>query len=779
MDKELELERKTLEEAYRSRMNAILEKHASKGQVFQEIQALAKSKARMKQSAHLESIARNLSADVVRGWMGKDAKLPGQPFILETLIEFVEATKVSDSSDFRSLAYALKASRLKTHPALKGNYERATKLADAGHLAFKPLSSATLNLENIALGSWLLDGRVPPYVSRDQDSRVLEKFDSDNAGLLCLVGPPKAGKTRSLVENIRSSSLRDAPIYWLTPTAESIDAFLRDIRPSDEPNAVIVLDDLQRFQPPHLLTSERLLALKSRGFVAVTLHDSTLDSWSQQRIDHSGATSLGPQKDVLDQLASTAIHYPSSLTAAETENAKEKLNLISDDQSDYEHLPSWAASVDQLTAVAKTMTHRPIEAATLQAIFDARIFFPGGASIVDIERLAKRRLESLSPNSIWLTAGWEQALEKVTTGIVQGSAHAILMKNLAQPDNYLLLDALWGPLLPHDWTPVALDELGYSLPQAARAADQAGLRMAAIGILKDEIDQLSARDLCFLGDLLQFEFLFKDARPVYDRAIEMGDISALNNLGNLESVSGDLQKGIDLYEIVINNHLDSDTAPVAMNNLARALMHKNRITYSSSPTEYASAESLWKESARRGNEEYLHNNLGYLALLRRDFVEAERLFALAMENGDPVGFINMGVFQMRKGDLDEAVSCFRGVSDEMYKSLYQGVRVRGHRAIAVLRELMGEGESHAEEILWHFDRALSIETGFATHLTQASYKRRYQNASEAQELYASIGKYDHYLDYEWLVDLETMGWWDEYDKAFIRRNVGEEIKPLW
>jgi hypothetical protein len=155
------------------------------------------------------------------------------------------------------------------------------------------------------------------------------------------------------------------------------------------------------------------------------------------------------------------------------------------------------------------------------------------------------------------------------------------------------------------------------------------------------------------------------------------------------------------------------------------------------------------------------------------------MFKLAMEKGDPVSFINMGVLQMRKGDLEEAYSCFFAITEGMYRSLHSGTRSKGHAALAVLLEVMSEGASRTEEIVRHLDLALSLDPCFATQLTSASYRRRYQDPSNAKELYSSVSKYDHYSDYDWLVDLETMGWWDEYDKAFIRKNVAEEIKPLW
>lgn len=796
-----------LEVAYRKHLEGLLAKHGSKGAVFAAVQTNAKTLAKSRDSSSLMSVAYDLTPDMVRGWMGKYAKLPSHPFILESLTQVVETSLPEQLNSFQETVEKLRQIRLNSQKAAKGNVERAKLLALNGHLAFEPVSSHNLKLESLALGSWLCAGAPPPYADRDVDSQILAAIDNEDSKLLVLKGSPKSGKTRTLIENIRKSRHRDSPIYWLTPTAEALDEFIKSFSPSPQSVPLIVLDDIQRFQPCSQLTVNRLNSLKQRGRVLCTIHESSIDSWRLQNLNHEPSTSLGPPDEVIEMIDSASIFMSSEFNEGEIAAAQSNLKLAEFDDSDYLHFPSWAASVEQLTSLAKSMGIKTFNKAVLSSILDARVLFPGGTDIDTLATLAKSRYRELTPNGVWLQSAWESALEMVTNGLSAGSRHAILMRTTEFADTFLILDALWEHLRPDDWKPPKLDELGLTRFDAAQAASDVGLYSSAIDILTQDLESLDSVEMELLADLYSFEKAYKEARNYYEQALLLGRNEARRGLGNLEFYGGnfedaekhyleylspgaydeflllsaipDLESGLErmfqFFERLLSEVPSDYFSGGMIFNLANSLFRD--MTYSAHKVALDIFELLYSASTARGFIDLNLNPLGVIQMYRRNFDESAELFKRAGESGDYAGFRNLGIYFLRKKKPEEALK-FLDLSLEL--RLKDGDEEDGYSLLnrVIILDLLGKPKEAGR----YLKRALKrdSQSEFLTLLIAGSFSRRYEGGSaDWQELYTRARNTKFSIhDYGPVLEYETVGWWDKVDKDFIQSTTGWVVEPL-
>lgn len=767
MESSLESEKNSLEETYRLVMSDLVSKFKTKGAVFDEVSSLAKKLAKERGSQELESIARNLTADSVRGWLGRQCKVPNHPFLIEVLSSVVSSQLSQEYPNFDFIIQNLRQARDKNKKQARSIELRVRQLVEAGYLAFEPTLSRRIDLVSLALGSWLFSGDIPPYTNRAHDRFLLEALESPQREILVLLGPPKSGKTRSLIEMLRRSTLEAAQVFWLTPSVSAIDEFIKSVPPGASKSRVIVIDDLQRIRPESELTIARLGKLQDRGMVIATLHDTTLDLWKRQIISHLDSEPIGPRIDAIEIIERNSVRCESELSEMEISEAQSAIQVDEHQFEDFKHLPSWAASVEQLAAKAKAMRHRPIEFATINAIIDAKILFPGGASLLSVESIAKYRFIEASPNSVWNTSAWEACLEEVTSGITIGSRHAILMRIAPESDSFLLLDALWTHLQPELWMPVGLNELGISTSQAASAAESAGLRSSAINILlAGKLDD-DAEALTLLGDLLQFSNRWDEGRKYYKQAIALGSLWAEVHLANLEGNAGNWPESMRINEEFIARHPGTREASIAMFNLGSAYMVN--VSYRSPLEDIDLAEHWINKAMKLGNKNYPLNNLGAIEFHRGNYLKAVRLFRKAAKHRDPKAFENLGLYHHKHGRLEDAISC--------YNSAFEiGGYSRRLELFGVVATIQG---GHTEDS-W-YQRLLRVNetrSSCVTLLLVASYERRFAGlGSQAAERYEMVKNLpwteEHHDD---MADLEACGWWDDFDRAVIRELIGEELK---
>ncbi len=85
----------------------------------------------------------------------------------------------------------------------RGHRVRTDRVADL--LLWPVQVAAEVNLgalDGPRLGSWLLGGAMPDYVGRDLDTELDDRLTAaaDGGGLVVMIGEPKSGKTRTLLE---------------------------------------------------------------------------------------------------------------------------------------------------------------------------------------------------------------------------------------------------------------------------------------------------------------------------------------------------------------------------------------------------------------------------------------------------------------------------------------------------------------------------------------------------------------------------------------------------
>jgi len=801
-------DRAQLEDAYRKYLHGLLAKHGSKGAVFTAVQANAKALAQSRDSSSLMSVARDLTPDMVRGWMGRYAKLPGHPFILESLKQVFETSLPEEGESFQETVEKLRELRLNNQKAAKGELQRARLLTLNGHLAFEPVSSSNLNLESLALGSWLCGGAPPPYSNRDVDSQVLAAIDKEDSDLIVLKGSPKSGKTRTLIENLKRSRHRDTPIYWLTPTAEALDEFTKSFPPSPKSMPLIVLDDIQRFQPCSSLTVNRLNSLRERGLVLCTIHESALDLWRLQVLSHETSTPLGPSSELIEILDDASIFISSEFNEGEVAAARSNLELADSYDSDYLHFPSWAASVDQLASLAKSLADKPFNKAVLTSILDARVLFAGGIDIETLASLVKFRYREINPNAVWVQTAWDLALEMVTNGVSAGSRHAILMRTVESADSFLLMDALWDHLKPLDWQPPRLDELGLTRFDVAKAAQDVGLRSSAMAILTQDTDSLGPEEMELLAYLFSLDNAYEDAKKYYEHAIALGNAEALCGLGNLEFYKGNfgdaarhyaeyLRPGsydellkqlatpdvdkrlvgtLEFFEGLLSGVPDAHFAGGMIFNLANALF--TDVTYASPKVTLDIFELLYSASSERGLVDQNFNTRGVIQMYRRNFDESAELFRQSGESGDYVGFRNLGRYFLRKRQPDEAL---RYLDLSLALGLEEGGEEDTYALLAraICLDLLGDPEKARTYLDMALKRGSQAE--FLTYLIVGSFTRRHEgDSADWKELYARAQEAQptpH--DHDEVLEYETVGWWEDFDKDFLYSTEGWVIEPLF
>jgi hypothetical protein len=310
------------------------------------------------------------------------------------------------------------------------------------------------------LGSWMFDGALPPYAARAADKRLSDDLTEaastllPERRLLVVAGPPKAGKTRSLLEAIRRTRPA-APVWWARPGPTTLrrlsDALERDDPTSARP--VIVADDFQKFGLSHHGTTgadiRRLL--ETGATVAATIHDSVIDDLQDATLDRRDERTA--DADLTDLLKRRTVHIAPTLTSDELHRLPRALvsaaeqNGVHRDQ--LARLAESLAAVDQLIAAceAARTASDPTCWALVAAALDARVIERGDATTLD--RFMHWHYRASAPTRLWTSALFNHALEWATRPVGgAGSPHSVIHPT-TDGESLELLDAL-AFRLPHD-----------------------------------------------------------------------------------------------------------------------------------------------------------------------------------------------------------------------------------------------------------------------------------------------------------------------------------------
>nr|WP_218680537.1 tetratricopeptide repeat protein [Rhodococcus qingshengii] len=497
--------------------------------------------------------------------------------------------------------------------------DRARKTRDL--TATASVSAAELDPKALNLGSWMFGGEIPPYVARTADVQLAERLTAIATGLTVVVGPPKSGKSRSVLETL-AGTVPDATVQWVNPVPGVLPALVDLHR--KEKNAgpgVVVLDDAQFLgvNPMDGLTTQRLTELASRNRLIVIVHEHDLGMWRNQ-INNRTVTAdtdmsrIGATPELIQLLDEHRIDYHAILDASELVTATALLDKVTSSVRglDFTRLAEALASVDHFKSEAtEELGAGGMRAALIEAAIDATILYPTGADIEQLEQLCKLHYRRFRPNLPWRARQFDDAFDWATTGYKE-SPHAILTRTLGSDQHYRLFDAL---------TP------------ALRTADR------VLHHLEDlDLDSTSS---FFVGIWAHGTGDTDTARSWWEKAADHDHPEAMFNLGFSYDEAGDVASARVWWEKAATRHL-----PRAL--FALGLIDKKA-------GDLVSACVWWEKAAARGHAEAMFK-LGFSFFNVGDVATARSWWEKAAARDHADAMFNLGATYDNEGDLATARS---------------------------------------------------------------------------------------------------------------------------
>ncbi len=622
---------------------------------------------------NLNRRSRNIDARI-RGWTNPStAKLPGsgddrEIIALAKAIEnYSPQAPIEIENDLDIEGLIREVIRLRHENQLHGVKLTTTvqHLYDSEVLGLPVTTGSQLDMLRLNLGSAVFSGDLPPYTPREIDERLLDALNDPTVDVVTVIGPPKVGKTRSLVENLKSSTLKHRNIFWLRPGGD-LALLIATLSPSDKSSTVIVIDDLQRWgHDLQKMTTHTMSQLKSRAKLLFTLHLSDFLKWRANLFDHSTnpllssqiVPSSGPSSGVLDEIEKNSIQLGSHLTERELELARGVLPHL--EPAKLVNLGAYFSSLEYLQRTMKALAKSddPFTEALVGAIIDSRIMFPNGVMVDALEELTELELASLSPNLFFSRAKFEMLMSDVfTRGASTDSPHSILQRTPENPRSFSLFESLWEELKPKSWqAPTNIVSAKNALVFAENIAE-AGYPEEVLKVLKahpeiedgpyclqialaySELHQEKQEEEWYLKgishnhaqSMFHYAYFLENideakAKRYYKSAADLGDLDSMFNLALIVE-KNDPALARDLYEKASASGLRE-----AMNNLAKLIEVEE--------PEYAI--ELYRKSSELGNALATFNLA--LSIANSNIDEAIELYAKLAKGGDPESMNNLAV----------------------------------------------------------------------------------------------------------------------------------------
>lgn len=333
----------------------------------------------------------------------------------------------------------------------RGQAEREHR--DRNILAADPGAAKNLDPLALGLGSWVLDGDLPNYIPRTPDRLLAEQL-TGGAGVTVVVGPPKSGKSRSVLQ-VLQDRVPAAWVWWVNPAPGVLPELVTRTERAgtgDQAPEVIVLDDahLHGVNPTDGLTHARLTKLARTARVVVIVHEADLAAWQRQARDRSPdpdrrMAGIGATVELVDLLTAHRIDYPPVLDDTELATAAAEYDRADHhlDGLDLTRMAEVFASVAQLEDKARSaQAEGGMNAALVEAAIDATIAFPAGTGRKWLKKLTRIHFRREEPNKDWDTERFERAFDWATTGLAPRSPHAILIRSGLGNEGFRLLDSL-------------------------------------------------------------------------------------------------------------------------------------------------------------------------------------------------------------------------------------------------------------------------------------------------------------------------------------------------
>jgi len=514
-------------------------------------------------------------------------------------------------------------------------------LYSKGIVSIQPITVSKVDEIELLLGSSEFDGDVPPYCPRDIDLNLLEKIDSETCNPVILIGPPKSGKTRTLIESLKRSKHSDAKIYWLEPGDGNARKLLERSKTAKSTN-ILVLDDLQnpRYFGEGGLDAKLIEDLVLNFKIVGTLHDSTKNQWELANLDHRTDVVeqdiSSPNKSVQAVLLREQVILNAELSESELTLAGKVLEIQDGDLAPYRYLGSKFASVAALTKALEheLSRHEPFSQALFETLLDAKIVYPKGATLESLKELARIKIESKT-NSPWADSKWEIAVDKLTRGISPKSPHAVMMRTISDRSRYTLFDPIWDKKRPETWNPEDLFELDLDFLEIADNAFELGLKDSTYKIMQ-KMDSDQPEIQYHLGRFYFLDGDFLKSQNWLSKAAEAKHPKAIDYLGDLyHDHLGEVEKALDCWK-----EAASLGNVWAMDSLG---------DYYSDHDLPIEAEKWWAEAAKQDNQ-WARASLGNHYLQDGRVEEGLVLLKESAEKQNPWAMRQLGIYYESKGD---------------------------------------------------------------------------------------------------------------------------------
>ncbi|MFI1239265.1 tetratricopeptide repeat protein, partial [Nocardia salmonicida] len=475
------------------------------------------------------------------------------------------------------------------------------------------------------------DGDGDGYVARtanEVDRRLTQELTGHR--LVVVVGPSKAGKTRTLYEAVRAV-YPTARVAW--PCIGTLDVFVADQRIHRIDDTLVVwFDDLHEYLTgTTALTPELLSNLTSRAGRTIVV--ATLRSEMRSRLRGKGEL----HADIRRLLGQASIIEMDSTAEDPDETAAVNDAYPGQVRDGYGLGEELAGAPELLARYDDARAADPVLATVISTAVDwARIGRVDPISEPVLLDLVRRRLRSTRPEL-------DVAEDAITAAITHartpppgaGRTAALLTANLD--------DREVRGYRPFDYL-VAADDGQHHRP-----------RPIPDTFWTDATRDATAATLFAVGNVANFRNNHLHATDLWQQAADQGHTNAMTNLGILVRQRGDLDEAETWYRRAAENGNRS-----AMARLGFLLEQRG---------DLEEAETWYRHAAGDGDGDgdgdiIAMTALGIMLQQRGDLDEAETWYRHAADDGETNAMTTLGILLEQRGDLEEAETWYRHAADD-------------------------------------------------------------------------------------------------------------------
>jgi TPR repeat protein len=541
-------------------------------------------------------------------------------------------------------------------------------------ISYPSTTAKELDFALVGLGSAYFDNQAPTYSLRDVDIEILGILNNPKSRFVVISGPPKSGKTRTLLENLKNSTLANAKILWLEPSPGIIDLFIDRTQNSEMNNSVIVLDDIQRFgfDAAGGITLSRLKKLASRCKVLITVHADSLFSLKKlesetffsldlesQPVDRSSTKSSGQRAgsfETRETIANSTVTLERNLSAIELSKlASEVREILEVSEGDDDcQLASIYASIDKLESNALSL-YKVGDAASalLRAVIATYPVSRNGIQDEVLLKVAHGIFAKIQPNARIRSEKFDSAFDELTQGIVPGSDKAILVKQSANENRYMLLDGLWDRLRP------LVIRQDFQIVERFLTQDQR-LEFGTNLWWQFDFDEEASRVLeglkseKYLEAFMNHADFYSKSNPELEKSIlteaaQFNYAPAQNRLGVISQEAGDLELAADWYNKAADQELDY------------ALFNLGNLEWNAGNRD--SAKGWFLKAAEQGLAN-AQDMLGDYSVELGDLDSAKEWYIKAAEQGFQHSQDSLGDLAYDAGDIEAAKDWYNKAAEQ-------------------------------------------------------------------------------------------------------------------